>query len=221
MTSSYYLFILTVVLYINYSWACVSYSLFQKFFLSTRKRLFPNFCVLYLYLFQNGFKLRFNSIENCGGPDQVVSIDQNFTTDLSSTCIVTTNGCVTSKGFTKAKANFSIMKNGVVMLTGNPDLCDALDKKSEEAKGKLAMFGFPTECPIPEGRRCMDGTKPVDVTKYKNFLNMAFGKMAIQADVEHDTVSCDEYYSISLINAMSESLFRFVFLFTGKILFQN
>lgn len=99
-------------------------------------------------------------------------------------------GCITSKGFTKAKVDFTISKNGVVMLTGNPDLCDALDKKSEEAKGKLALFGFPTECPIPEGRKCLDGSKSVDVSKYKNFLNLAFGKVEINAHMEHDTVSC-------------------------------
>lgn len=138
---------------------------------------------------QSGLKLRMNKIENCGGDDQIITVDSNFTANLSPACVVTTNGCITSKGFTKAKVDFSILKNGVVMLSGNPDLCDALDKKSAEAKGKLALFGFPTECPIPEERRCLDGNKSVDVTKYKNFLNLAIGKMEIDAKIEHDTVS--------------------------------
>lgn len=74
------------------------------------------------------------------------------------------------------------------MLTGSPDMCEELDHKGEEAKTKLAMFGFPTECPVPEGRKCFEGDKKMNVTKYKNFLNLANGKMEIDADVEHDTV---------------------------------
>lgn len=75
------------------------------------------------------------------------------------------------------------------MLTGNPNVCDELDKKSEDAKARLQMFGFPTECPVPEGRRCFDGDKKINITKFKNYLNMANGKMAINADIEHDTVN--------------------------------
>lgn len=37
------------------------------------------------------------------------------------------------------------------MLSGNLDMCNALDHKSAEQKKKLEIFGFPTECPIPEG----------------------------------------------------------------------
>lgn len=74
-------------------------------------------------------------------------------------------------------------------MSGSPDACAALDKKSEEHKAKLQMFGFPTECPIPEGRRCMTGDKKIDVNKYKSMLPMALGKLQIMADIEHDTVS--------------------------------
>lgn len=37
------------------------------------------------------------------------------------------------------------------MLSGHPDMCNTLDHKSAEQRKKLQMFGFPTECPIPEG----------------------------------------------------------------------
>lgn len=38
------------------------------------------------------------------------------------------------------------------MLSGHPDMCNALDHKSAEQRTKLQMFGFPDlKCPIPEG----------------------------------------------------------------------
>lgn len=42
------------------------------------------------------------SVENCG-TDNVVTIDSNFTADLSPDCIVTSKGCLLSKGFKEAK----------------------------------------------------------------------------------------------------------------------
>lgn len=44
------------------------------------------------------------SVENCD-ENSVVTIDSNFTADLSSDCIVTTNGCLHSKGFNAAIVN--------------------------------------------------------------------------------------------------------------------
>lgn len=133
--------------------------------------------------------MRFKSVENCGGDNQIVTLDKNFTAILTPDCQVTSVGCITSKGFTKATARYSIVKNGMPIISGNPDLCAALDKKGEEAKAKLEMFGFPTECPFPEGRKCMDGQKKLSIAKFKKFLSMAAGKMEIEADILHDTVS--------------------------------
>lgn len=42
------------------------------------------------------------SLENCGD-DNVLTIEKNFTATLSADCFVTTNGCLTSKGFKEAK----------------------------------------------------------------------------------------------------------------------
>lgn len=42
------------------------------------------------------------SLENCGD-DNVLTIEKNFTATLSANCFVTTNGCITSKGFKEAK----------------------------------------------------------------------------------------------------------------------
>lgn len=101
------------------------------------------------------------------------------------------------------------------MLTGNPDVCDALNKKSVEAKSRLAMFGFPTECPVPEGRRCFDGDKKLNVTKYKNLLNIASGKMEIDAEIEHDTV-CPLTFIIIIFPYDSRLQLLLIFILQGK-----
>lgn len=84
---------------------------------------------------------------------------------------------------------YSIVKNGHEMLNGHPDICNALDSKSAEQKAKLELFGFPTECPVPEGRKCLDGTNKVDISPYKGLLPMAAGEITANYDVTHDTVS--------------------------------
>lgn len=73
--------------------------------------------------------------------------------------------------------------------SGHPDICNELDHKSKHQKEKLQMLGFPTECPVPAGRKCMDDTKKIDVSKFKNFLPMAAGQLTIHHDVTHDTVN--------------------------------
>lgn len=75
-----------------------------------------------------------------------------------------------------------------MLLSGNPDICNVLDHSNEEQKAKLEVFGFPTECPVPEGEKCLDGSKKVDISKYKSLLPMALGKITAKYDVTHDTV---------------------------------
>lgn len=43
-----------------------------------------------------------SSVENCG-TDNVITIDPNFTADLSSDCMLISKGCMDSKGYKKAK----------------------------------------------------------------------------------------------------------------------
>lgn len=46
--------------------------------------------------------MHLTSVENCAA-DNVITMDQNFTATLSEDCILTTNGCFTTKGFKEAK----------------------------------------------------------------------------------------------------------------------
>lgn len=36
------------------------------------------------------------------------------------------------------------------LMRGDPDMCNKNNADNAEAVKKLAMLGFPTECPIPE-----------------------------------------------------------------------
>lgn len=77
------------------------------------------------------------------------------------------------------------------MITGNPDICNVLDHKDDEQKKQLEVFGFPTDCPVPEGKKCFDGSKKVDVSKFKDILAMAVGTISAKYDVTHDTVNAN------------------------------
>lgn len=53
--------------------------------------------------------MRLISTKDCG-ENSVVSVDTNFTSNLSKDCILTTVGCLTSKGFKEAKVStFSVL----------------------------------------------------------------------------------------------------------------
>lgn len=123
-----------------------------------------------ILLLKDGYKFRFNSIENCGGKDQIVTVDSNFTSTINKKCEVTTVGCVSSKGFKDAnvcinhptvfqlqflqfitkhfvQAKYTLYKNGMAVMSGTPDLCSEIEQH-KEAKAPLEMVGFPTACPI-------------------------------------------------------------------------
>lgn len=69
-----------------------------------------HFCNNNIYSFeQNGYKMKLISVDNCD-ENNVVSIDKNFTANLSPDCILSTVGCLTSKGFKEAKVK-SIISN--------------------------------------------------------------------------------------------------------------
>lgn len=46
--------------------------------------------------------MRVLSVENCN-KNPIIAVDANFTANLSPKCIVTSSGCITSKGFEQAK----------------------------------------------------------------------------------------------------------------------
>lgn len=117
--------------------------------------------------------MKIKGIENCGGQQQVVTIDTNYTAKFTSQCEVITSGCVRSTGFQNAlvfcnfilnfclirfvqtdcfrfQVNYNIAKNGMKVAAGNVELCSELDKNNKEAMSQLEMVGFPTQCPVEQ-----------------------------------------------------------------------
>lgn len=74
-------------------------------------------------------------------------------------------------------------------MSGTSDLCDRVSKESKEVKERMAMFGVPTECPVAEGKTCINGDQKLNISKYKAYLNLANGKLEVRTDITHDTVS--------------------------------
>ena len=83
--------------------------------------------IYFSFYSKDGFKFKFNQINNCGGKNQVVTIDTNFTSTLNKKCEVTTTGCLASTGFKEAKMKYTIYKNGLSIMTGSPDLCSEIE----------------------------------------------------------------------------------------------
>lgn len=74
------------------------------------------------------------------------------------------------------------------MFSGNKDICEILVHKKLEYKNQLEMFALPTECPVAEGHKCLDGNKKFDFSKFKHALPMMQGKLVARYDVTHDKV---------------------------------
>lgn len=106
------------------------------------------------------------------------------------------------------------------MLSGHPDICSEMDHANQEHKMKLQMFGFPSECPVPEGRKCVDPEKKIDISKFKNLLSMAKGKITAHFDITHDTVQMNlKYFCFLFFIIKSDS--RCLLFLSGQILFRS
>lgn len=57
----------------------------------------------FVFFTQNGgYNVRIDKIENCGGPQQILTIDPNTTVEMTEKCEIMTIGCSTTSGFQKA-----------------------------------------------------------------------------------------------------------------------
>ncbi|XP_063703231.1 uncharacterized protein LOC134832928 [Culicoides brevitarsis] len=151
-------------------------------------------CFIGLSLCCDGYKIKLNSIKNCGGAKQVVKVSENTTLKLTKECdVIPSNACVKSEGFKTAQATYRISKNGIPVMNGKADLCGEMAKSGDDVKGMLEMFGLPTACPIEKTDLCSSSGQKVNIKKNKQFLSMAMGKISIHTDVVHDTgKSCFE-----------------------------
>lgn len=76
------------------------------------------------------------------------------------------------------------------LYNGNVDICKEIkDSNDREQMEVLELFGLPTECPIPEGRICVDNSKEIDVSNLKSYLPMLRGQVQANYDIQHENVS--------------------------------
>ncbi|XP_053958293.1 uncharacterized protein LOC128863242 [Anastrepha ludens] len=134
----------------------------------------------------NGYKARIVKMENCAGPNAVITLDENFSVKLNKKCEIVPTGCVMNKAFGTANAKLKMQKDGIVLKEGNFDLCAAAEYVPNEAKDMLKLFGAPASCPVPEKKICANEHR-VDLSKYKAMLGMAKGNIVIDSDITHDT----------------------------------
>ncbi|CAD6999742.1 uncharacterized protein LOC101463045 [Ceratitis capitata] len=134
----------------------------------------------------NGYKARIVKIENCAGPDAVITLDDNFSVKLNKKCEIVPTGCVANKAFSTANSKYKLQKDGIVLKEGKFDLCAAAEHVSNEAKDMLKLFGAPASCPVAEEKICANDHR-VDLSKYKAMLSMAKGNIILDSDITHDT----------------------------------
>ncbi|XP_013100893.1 uncharacterized protein LOC106082736 [Stomoxys calcitrans] len=142
--------------------------------------------LLYVSLACNGYKAKLLKVENCAGPDAIVTIDENFSVKLNKQCEIVPKGCVHTKAFNTAVSNYKVVKDGITLAEGQMDMCSMANQIPDEAKQYVTMFGAPSSCPVVEDNVCGNENK-IDLSKYKGMLSLARGKIIVDSNIEHDT----------------------------------
>lgn len=89
-------------------------------------------------------------MENCAGPDAVMTIDEDFGIKLNKKCELVPSGCVTSKAFATAESKYKIVKDGVTVAEGKADMCSLAGHADGQVKDYLKLFGAPSSCPVQD-----------------------------------------------------------------------
>lgn len=136
-----------------------------------------------------GYKVRVKKIENCAGPDAVITADENFTVVLTKNCEIKSRGCVTFKDFKTGNAKYTITKDGVQVLQGSMDICDQASRprRTEHIAELLRSLGVPEKCPISAGQICTEPSQVVNINRFKQYLPLARGAIGVDVAVQHDS----------------------------------
>ncbi|XP_044736388.1 uncharacterized protein LOC123298453 isoform X1 [Chrysoperla carnea] len=139
----------------------------------------------------NGYSLKINEIKSCGGPDQIITLSDDFTVWMDDDCNIITKGCAKVKAFKTAVGKYKAVKAPLPPFAGEIDLCEAVVQYADLVDPFFELLALPKRCPVDDMDYCLDGTKKVSIAKYKKKLSMAAGKIDVQLNVTHDTgVSC-------------------------------
>uniref|UniRef100_A0A182P0I7 Uncharacterized protein n=1 Tax=Anopheles epiroticus TaxID=199890 RepID=A0A182P0I7_9DIPT len=136
-----------------------------------------------------GYKIRVKKIENCAGTDAIITADQNFSVVLTKNCDIKTRGCVRFKDFKTGNAKYTISKDGVQVMQGSTDICDQASRprRTENIAELLRGLGVPEKCPIEAGQICTEPSQVVNINRFKQYLPLARGAIAVDVAVQHDS----------------------------------
>uniref|UniRef100_A0A8W7PFH9 Uncharacterized protein n=1 Tax=Anopheles coluzzii TaxID=1518534 RepID=A0A8W7PFH9_ANOCL len=136
-----------------------------------------------------GYKIRVKKIENCAGADAIITADENFTVVLTKNCEIKSRGCVRFKDFKTGNAKYTISKDGVQVMQGSTDICDQASRprRTEHIAELLRSLGVPEKCPISAGQICTEPSQVVNINRFKQYLPLARGAIAVDVAVQHDS----------------------------------
>uniref|UniRef100_A0A182Q2K3 MD-2-related lipid-recognition domain-containing protein n=1 Tax=Anopheles farauti TaxID=69004 RepID=A0A182Q2K3_9DIPT len=136
-----------------------------------------------------GYKVRVKKIENCAGPEAIITADENFTVVLTKNCELKSRGCVRFKDFKTGNAKYTISKDGVQVLQGSEDICNQASRprRTEQIAELMRSLGVPEKCPIEAGKICTDPSQVVNINRFKQYLPLARGSITVDVKVQHDS----------------------------------
>ncbi|KFB44917.1 uncharacterized protein LOC101463045 [Anopheles sinensis] len=127
--------------------------------------------------------MKITNVENCAGPDGIVTLSDDTTITVNDDCSLSLGGCVKVKGYNTASGQYQVSLNGRRLVGKSVDLCDPTTKNA--VIGKIMPGGV---CPVGERDICIDPNMKIPVGK---MLSMLKGTIVIEAALNHDTgISC-------------------------------
>ncbi|XP_058122410.1 uncharacterized protein LOC131293263 [Anopheles ziemanni] len=136
-----------------------------------------------------GYKITLKKIENCAGPDAVITVDENFTVVLNENCEIQTSGCVHIKDFKTGKAAYAITKSGRKVLQSWIDICDNSSASfgMELFTQFLRSLGVPESCPMSARTSCIEPSQAINISAFKQYLRLVRGAIDVEVAVLHDS----------------------------------
>ncbi|XP_050078709.1 uncharacterized protein LOC126565561 [Anopheles maculipalpis] len=126
--------------------------------------------------------IKVNSIENCAGPDGIITLTDDAALTMQDDCSLMMQGCVKVKDFNTASGTIRVSKNGNELFKKPIDLC--------KTGSKIPFIGdfFPGGvCPQSENELCADPNKKISMNRFKKMMGIMKGSVAVEVNLDHDT----------------------------------
>ncbi|XP_055641487.1 uncharacterized protein LOC129778544 [Toxorhynchites rutilus septentrionalis] len=136
-----------------------------------------------------GYKIKLKKLQNCAGPNAVITANENYTVVLTKNCEIKARGCGNIKAFKTAVAKITVKKSGMQMFQGTINICEKLAAASSNSTigPILRTFNIPEKCPVEAGTLCVEPTQGMSIEPYKQFLSLARGSIDVETEIQHDT----------------------------------